>query len=148
MFEIFLVLIVLVLVCGLCLHHHNMKKILTEATKHDRDVVREAADDSMKAVHIRDPFIAHEISTEALQKVKSLQSRYGTTIASDITGIDIQEIQSALQHQRNSIRKENFRLRKYDAPASLNPVNYPLSFEAGYINEQSRVLQNPILQTQ
>lgn len=144
MLEIFLVLLVLVFVCGLCLHHHTISQRLNEASKHDVTIVRQSADKSYKAAHLDDPILAFEMATEARSEITCLQRRYGNKIASDLTNTDIQDLVNTITNQCDRIKQEMMRLRSYnvEAPAHLHPNTHPLSLNAGVMNEQDYVLQN------
>ena len=127
MLEIFLVLVVIILVIGLCLHHYSMKKKFVKTTEQDCASVRKAAEHSIMASNTVNPIIALTEVTKAVQIIESLHERYGPEIASDISKINTREMLGVIQNQKERVLQDVMKQN----PNFLPP--HPLNEEAGFV---------------
>ena len=87
MIEIFFVLVILIIIVGLCLHHHTIQKTVMESFDKDEQQIKEASERSVMAASLAHPLLALVDATRAIQILDSLHERHklaGTKIVSDI----------------------------------------------------------------
>jgi hypothetical protein len=131
MLEVFLVLVVIILVIGLCLHHYSMKKKLAKTTEQDCAFVRASAEHSIMASNTVNPVIALTEVTKAVQIIECLHDRYGPETSSDITNIDTVEMLNVLQNQKERVLQDVMQQNPNFLP------NHPLNQEAGFVSRET-----------
>mgnify|MGYP006168069157 CR=1 FL=1 len=126
MIEIFLILVSLIMVMGLCLHHYSMKTKADISSVEDCVSVRTAAEHSIMASNTMNPVLALVEVSKAVQIITTLHDRYGPEIASNTTKVDTREMLEVMTEQQKRIIKDIL-----ETNPSLMP-HHPLSAHAGF----------------
>lgn len=106
MLELVLILIVVIILVGLCLHHNSMKIKLNETAQLDSSLVRKAAEHSIMASNTVNPIFAMVEVTKAVQILECLHDRYGVNIASELTKVDTKAMLEVIQNQKERITQD------------------------------------------
>lgn len=127
MIELFIVLVVILMAIGLCLHHHTLKKKLHRTNEEDSELIREAAQRSIAASNSVNPVVALVDASRAVQIIEGLHLRYGPDQASEFTETDTRDMLRVLNKQKEKIMQQILRENPRLAPV------HPLSEHAGFV---------------
>lgn len=136
MLEIFLVLIVIILVLGLCLHHHSMKKKLDATAEHEISFIRKAAESSIMASNTVNPIIALVEVTKSVEIIEFLHQRHGPERATEICKVDTKSMLMILKDQKERI------LQDVMAQTPKFLPQHPLVEEGGFVAPSKRSQEN------
>lgn len=128
MLEVLSIFVVVILVIGLCLHHHSLKKQLHCYTAEEAAFVRTAAEHSIMASNTINPVLALMEVTRAVQILESLQQRHGAESLTELTKIDSNRMLRILRNQKERIIQDVI----HHTPEFL--PSHPLTKEAGFTN--------------
>lgn len=127
MLEIFLVIFVLLIVAGLCVHHYIMQSRATNSFEEDLKLIQEASQKSVKATYINEPVQAKELCDQGLQILKVLEKRYSVQKLNEIAKCNVGEMIDIIQDQSDRIKSKIYR----DRGGPQNPLHHPLAVESG-----------------
>lgn len=129
MFEILVFVIILILVIGLCLHHHNMTKQVRQHAERESRLVRQAAEASLNASNTYNPIMALKDSTKAVAIMESMHERLGVERSDALCDLDTDDLLSVLKRQQTNIVQDVMRMNPTFKP------KHPLNKEAGYSDD-------------
>lgn len=126
MLEIVLTGLVLVLIFGLCLHHHHMKLQLSEAIEADRDILRQVAAHSITASNTVNPVTALCEVSAGERLVQLLHEVHGPHMSTSRTGIDTRDLMQKVKEQKKKIVQDIMYL--YPDFVPKHPLNHMVDY--------------------
>lgn len=102
----FLVICLIVISIGICLHHNVMKQKFEHVSNIDIGLLSNAIELSIEAANTINPILALTHSIKAVNIIEMLHHRYGVSILQDLTKHNTLEILDVLRLQRDRILED------------------------------------------
>ena len=118
------------MVAGVVYHHNQMTKQWEEATYLDVMLVREAAESSVVASNTHNPVVALLEAVQATKTLEVLVRRHGLQRVTEASGVNVAEMITVLNEQRDHILQQLVQDQPQLMPAGL------LNKYAGYVRDR------------
>ena len=123
MFDVFIALTFVLMVVGLCLHHHTMSRDTTDYTTMISSNLKIAAEKSVVASNSVHPIIALVETTSAVATLEELQRQHGPDLIKDCSGIDVVDMLKVISDQKKRILRDVMDQNKnLQRPHPLNDI--------------------------